>query len=92
VSGFIAATVIAVVFRILHWVSGGGLWEWIGAMTAPVVRTALALPVHPNGLDNLVQLPPIYLATALFVVGAVLALLWIVSEEQPATTPVPARA
>jgi hypothetical protein len=92
VSGFITATVIAVLFFVLHGVSGGGPWEWIGAMVAPVVGLAAALPAHPNGLDTLVQMRPIYLATALFVVGVVLVLLWIVSEEQPAMTPVPAWA
>lgn len=44
-------------------------------MAAPVLGLAVALPAHyPNGFDTLTHLGLIYEATAVFVVGALLAL------------------
>lgn len=75
VSGFIAATGIAVFFLTWFGVRRGLLWAWIGAVTAPVVGLAVALPAHyPWGFDTIGHLGLIYLATAIFVGGAVLAL------------------
>ena len=51
------------------------LWAWAGAVAAPVVGLAVALPAHyPWGFDTIGHLGLIYLATGIFVVGAVLAL------------------
>lgn len=75
VSGFIAATAVAVLFLIVYGVSRGELWAWTGAVSAPVLGLVVALPAHyPNGFDTLLHLGPIYLATLVFVVGALLAL------------------
>lgn len=52
----------------------GRLWAWVGAVVAPVVGLAVALPAHyPYGLATIGHLGLIYLATAIFVAGALLA-------------------
>jgi len=75
VSGFILATAIAVLFLTVFGVRRGHLWAWVGAVAAPVVGLAVALPAHyPFGFDTIGHLGGIYLATAIFVVGALVAL------------------
>jgi hypothetical protein len=75
VSGFIAATGVAVLFLVRYGVRKGELWAWWGAVAAPVLGLAVALPDHyPNNFDTLGHLGLIYLATAIFVVGALIAL------------------
>src|SRR5262245_45682148 len=75
VSGFIAATGIAVFFLVWYGVRRGLLWAWVGALAAPVLGLAVALPAHyPWGFATLGHLGLIYLATAIFVAGALLAL------------------
>jgi hypothetical protein len=75
VSGFIAATGVAVLFLVIYGVRRGQLWAWVGAVAAPVLGLAVALPDHyPNNFDTLGHLGLIYLATAIFVVGALWAL------------------
>lgn len=50
-------------------------WAWWTAVTLPVVTLAIALPAHyPNDLDTIGHLGLIYLATAIFVAGALLSL------------------
>jgi hypothetical protein len=74
VAGFIAATGLAVLF-LLYGVRQGFMWAWVGAVAAPVLGLVVALPAHyPNGFDTIGHLGLIYLATAIFVVGALLAL------------------
>jgi hypothetical protein len=74
-SGFIAATGVAVFFLSWFGVRRGLLWAWVGAVAAPVVGLAVALPAHyPWGLDTVGHLGLIYLATAIFMAGALLAL------------------
>jgi hypothetical protein len=74
-SGFIAATGVAVFFLSWFGVRRGLLWAWVGAVAAPVLGLAVALPAHyPWGLDTVGHLGLIYLATAIFVAGALLAL------------------
>ena len=76
VSGFIAATGLAVLFLVAFGVRRGQLWAWVGAVSAPVLGLAVALPAHyPNSFDTIGHLGLIYLATVIFVVGAVLTLL-----------------
>lgn len=75
VSGFIAATAVAVLFLVVYGVRRGALWAWTGAVAAPVLGLVVALPAHyPNGFDTLTHLGPIYLATLIFVAGALVAL------------------
>lgn len=77
VSGFIAATGIAVGALSWYGVRRGEWWAWVAAVAAPVVGLAVALPYHYTGtfqLDWRTHLGPIYIATIVFVVGALLAL------------------
>jgi hypothetical protein len=83
VSGFIAATGLAVLFLVAYGVRRGQLWAWVGAVAAPVLGLAVALPAHyPNGFDTLGHLGLIYLATAIFVAGALVALRGIVAARR----------
>jgi hypothetical protein len=73
VSGFIASTGVAVLFLTWFGVRRGHMWAWVGAVLAPVLALAVALPAHyPNDLDTLGHLGLIYLAVAIFVVGALM--------------------
>jgi hypothetical protein len=82
VSGFIAATGVAVLF-LLRYVRRGDAWAWVGAVLAPVVGLAVALPAHyPNSFDTLGHLGLIYLATAIYVVGALIALRGIAAARR----------
>ena len=75
VSGFIAATGLAVVFLTWFGVRRGQMWAWWGAVSAPVLALAVALPAHyPNNFDTLGHLGLIYLAVLIFVAGALIAL------------------
>jgi hypothetical protein len=75
VSGFIAATGLAVAALAWFGVRRGERWAWIAAVAAPVLGLAVALPAHyPYGFATLGHLGLIYAATAVFVVGALLAL------------------
>ena len=68
VAGFVAATGLAV--AVLSWfgVRRGHLWAWVGAVAAPVLALAVALPAHyPYHLDTLGHLGLIYVATVVFV-------------------------
>lgn len=72
-SGFIAATGLAVLFLVAFGVRRGQGWAWIGAVASPVLALAIALPAHyPNHFDTLGHLGLIYLATLIFVVGALM--------------------
>lgn len=83
VSGFIAATGLAVLFLVAYGVRRGQLWAWVGAVTAPVLGLAVALPAHyVNGFDTLGHLGLIYLAVVIFVVGALVSLRGIVQAQR----------
>jgi hypothetical protein len=72
-SGFIAATGLAVLFLVACGVRRGYAWAWVGAVVSPVLALAVALPAHyPNHFDTLGHLGLIYLATLIFVVGALM--------------------
>jgi hypothetical protein len=52
-------------------------------VAAPVLGLAVALPAHyPNHFDTLGHLGLIYLATVIFVAGALLALRGIVAQHR----------
>jgi hypothetical protein len=83
VSGFIAATGLAVLFLVAYGVRRGELWAWVGAVAAPVLGLAVALPAHyPYHFDTLGHLGLIYLATVVFVAGALLALRGILAQHR----------
>jgi hypothetical protein len=82
VSGFIAATGVAVLFLVVYGVRRGQLWAWVGAVTAPVLALAVALPAHyPYNFDTLGHLGLIYLAVVIFVAGALVALPAIIGQR-----------
>jgi hypothetical protein len=82
VSGFIAATGVAVAFLVWFGVRRGYMWAWVGAVAAPVLALAVALPAHyPNHLDTIGHLGLIYLATLIFVVGALLSLKALLADR-----------
>jgi hypothetical protein len=75
VSGFIAATGIVVAALAWLGVRRGQMWAWVTAVVVPVVGLAVALPAHyPYGLATIGHLGLIYLATVVFVAGALIAL------------------
>jgi hypothetical protein len=83
VSGFIAATGLAVLFLVVFGVRRGQLWAWVGAVAAPVLALAVALPAHyPNHFDTLGHLGLIYLAVVLFVAGALVALPGLLARRR----------
>src|SRR5215510_1774308 len=76
-AGFIAATGIAVASLSWYGLRRGQWWAWIAAVVSPVVGLAVALPYHYTGtftFNWVTHLGPIYVATLVFVVGALLAL------------------
>jgi hypothetical protein len=74
VSAFIASTGLAVAALTWFGVRRGYMWAWLAAVGAPVLALAVALPAHyPWGFATIGHLGLIYLATAIFVVGAVLS-------------------
>jgi hypothetical protein len=76
VSGFIAATGIAVAALAWYGVRRGEWWAWVTAVIVPVVALAVALPAHyPWGFATLGHLGLIYVDTVLFLIGAGLAYL-----------------
>lgn len=82
VSGFIAATGLAVAFLAWFGVRRRYMWAWVGAVAAPVLGLAVALPAHyPNQLDTIGHLGLIYLATLIFVVGALLSLKALLADR-----------
>lgn len=82
VSGFIAATGLAVLFLVWFGVRRGHLWAWVGAVAAPVLGVAVALPAHyTNNFDTLGHLGLIYLAVAIFVMGALLSLQGLLDSQ-----------
>ncbi len=83
VSGFIAATGLAVVFLVWFGVRRGHLWAWVGAVAAPVLGLLVALPAHyPNNFDTIGHLGLIYLAVLIFLAGGLLSLKALLEERQ----------
>lgn len=83
VSGFIAATGLAVAALSWFGVRRGYMWAWVAAVAAPVLGLAVALPAHyPYGFDTIGHLGLIYLATAIFVAGALLSLKGLREETR----------
>jgi hypothetical protein len=75
VSGFIASTGVAVAALAWFGVRRGHMWAWAAAVAAPVLALGVALPAHyPWNLDTIGHLGLIYLATGIFVAGALLCL------------------
>src|SRR5216110_946989 len=76
-AAFIAATGIAVAALSWYGVRRGEWWAWIAAVVSPVVGLAVSLPYHYTGTFEhnwVTHLGPIYVATVVFVAGALLAL------------------
>jgi hypothetical protein len=76
-AGFIAGAGIAVAGLSWYGVARGEMWAWVTAVITPVVALAVALPYHYTGtfqFNWVTHLGPIYLATLIFVVGALISL------------------
>jgi hypothetical protein len=74
VSGFIAAAGLATAALSWFGVRRRYTWAWAAAVATPVLALAVALPAHyPWGFDTVGHLGLVYLATAIFVVGAALS-------------------
>jgi hypothetical protein len=85
IAGFIAAVGLAVVFLSWFGVRRGYMWAWVGAVATPVLALLVALPAHyPWGFDTIGHLGLIYLATGIFVVGALLALRALSGQDRSA--------
>ena len=85
VSGFIAATGLAVAALAWFGVRRRYVWAWVAAVAAPVLGLAVALPAHyPYGFDTIGHLGLIYLATAIFVVGVALSGKALLDEQRHA--------
>jgi hypothetical protein len=84
ISGFIAAVGLAVACLAWFGVRRGYWWAWATAVATPVLALAVALPAHyPWGFDTIGHLGLIYLATAIFVVGAALAYRALLGSRTP---------
>jgi hypothetical protein len=84
-SGFIAATGLAVLLLAVYGVRSGQVWAWIAAVAAPVLALAVALPAHyPWHLDTLGHLGLIYLAVLIFLPGALLSGKALLDLRRPA--------
>lgn len=76
VSGFIAATGLAVLGLTWYGIRKRQMWAWAYAVASPVLGLAVALPLHyVYGLDTIGHLGLIYLATLIFVIGALMTLV-----------------
>ena len=74
-SGFIVSTGLAVAALSWFGVRRRQKWAWVAAVAAPALALAVALPAHyPWGFDTIGHLGLVYLATVVFVAGAVLSL------------------
>ena len=75
-SGFIAATGLAVAALSWYGVRRGERWAFYTAVVVPVLALAVALPAHyPWGLATIGHLGLIYLAVAVFLVGVVMVFM-----------------
>lgn len=86
-AAFIIATGVAVAALAWYGVRGGLLWAWVTAVVAAVIGLALALPMHYMDLFThnwMTHLGPIYLATIVFVVGALLSFRGVRTRPQSA--------
>lgn len=76
-AAFIISTGIAVAALSWYGIRQQLTWAWATAVVAAVVGLALALPMHYTGdafaHDWVLHLGPIYLATVVFIIGAVLS-------------------
>jgi hypothetical protein len=73
---------VALLFLVGFGVRRGQMWAWIGAVASPVLGLAVALPAHyPYHFDTLGHLGLIYLATLIYVAGALVALKGILDSR-----------
>jgi hypothetical protein len=83
-SGFIAATGLAVLLLAVYGVRAGQTWAWVAAVAAPVLGLGVALPAHyPWNLDTLGHLGLVHLATLVFLAGAVLSGKGLLDARRP---------
>ncbi|UZX01712.1 hypothetical protein F8G81_03075 [Arthrobacter sp. CDRTa11] len=84
ISGFIAATGLAIAGLSWYGVRRGESWAFTTAVIVPVVGLAISVPAHyPFGLATLEHLGPVYLAVLIFVAGAGAAYSGLRTRETP---------
>ena len=86
-SGFIAATAVAVMALCWFGVRQGDWRTWLAAMISPVIGLIVALPMHYTGAFDhnwVTHIGPIYLGTLIFVGGGLLALSGLMKSESTA--------
>ncbi len=89
VSEFIMATGIAVAALAGFGVRRGQWWAWIAAVAAPVVGLVVVVPMHYAErftYDHVTHLGPIYLATLVFLIGAVMAVRGLTATDSRTET------
>lgn len=77
IAGLLIAVGLAIAGLSWYGVRRGERWAWVTAVAAAVVSLGIALPMHYFELfehDWVTHLGPVYLATIIFVLGAMVAL------------------
>lgn len=93
VSGFIAALGLAIIGLAWAGVRRGHMWAWSYAVGSAVLALAIALPLHyPYGFATMLHLGPIYVATVLFVAGALVAWRGFAAIQKEKHKPMAVRA
>lgn len=89
IAGLLIAVGLAIAGLSWYGVRRGQRWAWVTAVAAAVVSLGIALPMHYFELfehDWATHLGPVYLATIIFVLGAVVALRNLRPADQPRTS------
>jgi Na+/proline symporter len=87
-SGFIAATGLAVAGLSWYGVRRGERWAFAAAVIVPVVGLAVSLPAHyPWGLATLGHLGPVYAAILIFLAGVWAAYSGLRTPDKPPSRP-----
>jgi cytochrome bd-type quinol oxidase subunit 2 len=87
-SGFIAATGVALVVFAMWGIQRGERWAFWGAVATAVIAVGVALPLHyPYGLATLGHLGLIYLDVLIFAAGVVLGLRSFVAPPVTSRSP-----
>ncbi|MDH5596756.1 MAG: hypothetical protein OEY44_01520, partial [Candidatus Peregrinibacteria bacterium] len=85
IAGFLISTGIAVAALSWYGVRRAEMWAFVTAVVAPVLALAAAVPLHYLGhfeVNITTHLGPIYLATVIFVIGALIALPAMIAKNK----------
>ena len=83
ISGFIAATGLAVVGLSLYGVRKGQMWAWVFAVASLILGLVIAIPLHyVYGIATVTHLGLTSLATLIFIVGALISLNGLLAQKK----------